>query len=141
MGRYDIVVHSLAQAVAALAAAREAGVTVRLVSAPAAAATLGALAFRDMIAAAEGGMSGSSAGAVLDCGDAPGLALNAMRHGIKVVRVEASPEVRRSLGDIAAQCGAALDEDRRDTLDLRDAVDARAEVRAWLEASQRKDTR
>lgn len=135
MSRRDIIVHSLPHAVAALEAARETGVGVRLVSAPGAAATLGAAAFRDMVAAAERLVPGTAEAAVLDCDDAPGLALNALRHGIKSVRIDVSAEVRRRLADIAAQCGAALDEESGAALDLLDAADPLAASRAWLAVS------
>ncbi len=73
--------------------------------------------------------------AVLDCGDNPGLALNALRRGIKVVRLEAAADVRSRVADIAGQLGAALDDDDDGALDLLDAADFRGACLAWLAAA------
>ena len=132
MSRRPIIVHHLEHAVAALGAAKALGVPVTLRSAPGAAAYLGAAVFRDMIAAALSEVPGVEARAVLDCGDAPGHALNALRQGVPAVRLEAPAEVRARVGDIARQLGAALDEDAAPALDLLDADDPGAASREWL---------
>ena len=130
-----IIVHSLDHAKAALSAAAELGVPVTLRSAPGAAAYLGAAVFRDMIAEAVRTYPGVALTAVLDCGDNPGLALNALRQGIKVVRLEAAADVRSRVADIAAQSGAAVDEERDSVLDLLDTADFRSACLAWLAAA------
>ena len=138
-----IIVHGLKDAKAAVAAAADLGVPVTLRSAPGAARYLGATVFRDMIQEAQRPHPGVAVTAVFDCGDDPGLALEALRHGLKVIRVSVSAEVRERIADIAAQSGARLEEDGQDSdggacaagepvLDLLDMDDLEAVVRSWL---------
>ena len=138
-----IIVHGLKDAQAAVAAAADLGVPVTLRSAPGAARTLGAAVFREMIQEAQRPHPGVAVTAVFDCGDDPGLALGALRHGLKVIRVSVSGEVLERISDIAAQSGARLEEDGQDSgggasaagepvLDLLDADDPEAAVRSWL---------
>ncbi len=76
--------------------------------------------------------------AVFDCGEDPGLALGALRHGLKVIRLDAAPETREKITDIARQSGARLEQnDPNDppALDLLEAdgpPDAENQVRTWL---------
>ncbi len=129
-----VIVHKLDHARAAMTAAAELGVTVTLLSPPAAAAYLGAAVFRYMIAEAARDHPGLEYRAVLDCGGDAGLALGAMRQGIRMVRLEATKDVRAKVADIAAQSGAALDEDACPTLDLAGEDDPGESLRAWLTA-------
>lgn len=129
---YRITVHNLDHMRSALAAAAEAGVAVTLVSAPAAAAYLGAAVFREMAEAAARAVPGAASIAVLDCGDDPGLALNALRHGVKHIRVDVPRDVRRRIADIAARCGAELDGGGEADLDLADAHDPAVACRRLL---------
>lgn len=101
------LVHDLSQAEAALKIAAERGVEVTLLGRY---MPLGALVFREMVALAAARYPEARFRAVLDCGADPGYALNALRHGIKAVRLRAPAEVRRRVADIAAQLGAELDE-------------------------------
>jgi len=128
-----IVIHNLAHARAALAAAAEAGVPVTLISAPAAAAYLGAAVFREIVATARREVPGAEATAVLDCGDARGLALNALRHGLKAVCLKAPADVLARVADIARQLDAVvLERVEGPALDLLDAADPLAACRQWL---------
>lgn len=130
-----VIVHNLDHARAAMTAAAELGVAVTLLSPPAAAAYLGAAVFRHMIAEAARDRPGLEYRAVLDCGGDAGLALGALRQGIEVVRLEATEEVRAKVADIAAQSGAALDEDVGPALDLAAEDDPGEALRAWLSTS------
>src|SRR3990167_5130631 len=88
-----IIVHDIEDARAALAAAVEAGIaSLTLRSAVGAARYLGATVFRDMIAEAARPYPGVAVTAVFDCGDDPGLALGALRHGLKVIRLAAGDD-------------------------------------------------
>lgn len=96
----------------AIAALRQGG-PVRLRSQPFASASLGAAAFLAIIRAAQDAVSqdstpGIEAEAVLDCGDAPGHALGALRLGAKAVSIAAPDAVLAKLADIAAQGGARI---------------------------------
>ena len=127
-----VIVHNLAHARAALAAAAGLGVPVTLLSPPGAAASLGVGYFAAMVEAARRAVPGAAATAILDCGDAPGLALAALRHGIPAVRVQAPARARARIADIAAQSGAALVSGRIAALDLAKSDEPLAACRAWL---------
>jgi hypothetical protein len=135
MGAPRIVVHNLEQAKAALKVADELAVAVTLISAPGAAAYLGATVFRDMIDEASRYHPCARHEAVLDCGDDPGLVLGALRHGIKAARVDVGADVETRLADIAAQQGAIILTDETPALDLIDSSDPLAACRAWLAAA------
>ena len=127
-----IIIHSFDHATAALAAAEQYDCPVILLSAPEAAAYLGATVFRDMVAAAAAIHPRARHTAVLDCGDDPGLALGALRHGIKGVRITNGKEIQDKLADIAEQRGAFVHRDGEETMDLLGMDDPLAACRAWL---------
>lgn len=128
-----VIVHSGAQARAAVAAAAARGAGVVLLSAPGAAASLGAQVFQAMAAEAAAAFPQVPVTAVLDCGKEPGDALNALRHGIAAVRLDAEAAVLDKVRDIAAQLGARLDETPWEALDLLDVADPAAALQAWLD--------
>ena len=130
-----VIIHNLDHARAALAAAAALGQPVILLSAPGAAAYLGASVFRDMVDQAAAEYPEVPVSAVLDCGGDAGLALGAFRHGLKAVRLAASEEVLAKVRDIARQQGAAVDESNAPALDLLDEPDPAAACRAWLAGS------
>lgn len=127
------IVHALDHAQAAVAACAERGVPATLVSASGAAAYLGAQVFREMVAEASRTHPQVAVTAVLDCGEDVGLALQALRHGLKAIRLSAAPATLAKVADIAAQMGARLeDENDEAALDLLGADDPLAVCRAWL---------
>lgn len=101
-------VTGLAEAVAALTAAAEAGVVVRLVSAPAAGLYAGPGWWLALLARAAAEVPTARFEAVLDCADAGGAALAALRAGTRSVAVRLDGPARAALADIAAQVGARL---------------------------------
>jgi hypothetical protein len=127
-----VVIHSLDHARRALAAAAAAGVAVRLQSAPGAAAYSGAAWFQEVVRTASSAHPDVAVEAVLDCGDAAGLALAALRQGIPVVRFSGRRRVRENIAAIALRHGAVLDSARRAVLDLGRVADADARLAAWL---------
>ena len=128
-----VVVHDLAQACAALAAAAEAGVTVTLRSAPGAAGSLGAPLFLAMIAAARSAVPAAPAPAVVvDCGDAAGHAMAALRAGAPAVRVRLTEPAHSRVAQLAARYGATMDTAVGPVLDLCDRRDSLAACREWL---------
>ena len=118
-------------------AAADLGVELVLLSAPNAAANVGPGWFDAVVAAARASYPGVAATGVLDCGDAPGDALAALRHGIKAIRYDGSS--RRKMEEIAQQYGARVFRDRPQSLDLpaveRGGGDLSAACHAWLAAS------
>jgi len=119
---YRIRVHSLAHARAALMAAREAGRIVILDS-PAGAAGWHGIGWWRRLVRALAEEFGDVA-TVLDCGDAPGHALAALRAGCRGIRLRAAAATLSRVGGIAAALGATV-EDAPPTgvLDLQEATD------------------
>ena len=130
------VVHCLSDCTAALTAACRSGRAVTLLSPPDGAASLGIGYFSTMLAAAQRMVPGVDAEAVLDCGDAPGLALAALQAGVTVVRLSAAEETLRRLDDIAGQLGARVERNRpAQILDLADLKDPLGAALAYLGTS------
>lgn len=125
---------SLADAEAALAAADASGFRVTLLSAPDAAASVGPGWFDAVITMAENQYPQAVYDAILDCGDAPGDAMAALRHGVTHIRYEGARQA--AIEDIARQLGAEVVRERPPSLDLAAAksegADARAACLAWL---------
>lgn len=133
-----ILVHSLDDARAALAAAAALGVPVTLASAPGAAGYAGPAWFGELIAAARGDHPDVSLTAVLDCGDAPGHVMAAVRWAMAagggpfVLRFTGDPARDKALQEIAGAAGLRLIRDLEPGLDLRQARDPSTACRAWL---------
>jgi|GEM_PF-259687 len=132
---HAIIVHNLEHARSALAVATELDTEVTLLSAPGAAAFLGATVFRDIIREAARDYPAARFQAVLDCGDEPGLALGAMRHGIKAVRITNPEEIRVKLEDIASQRGVEVYRDTGESLDLEGMTNPENACRSWIEGA------
>ena len=125
-----IIVHSLDHARAAASVAAELERSVTLVSAPGAAAYAGPAWFAALVRLVRGEFPSARLRAVLDCGEAPGFALAALREGgIDAVRLVAPQAVLAKVAAIAAQSGAGID-DEGAGLDLLGTNDPRATCRA-----------
>jgi len=128
-----IVVHTAAQATAALTAAARAGHPVVLASPPDAAASMGPGLFRAIVEAARAAVPGARSLAVLDCGGRPGDVMAALREGCEAVRFRGEPELAAKLADMARQSGARLLTTLEIALDLAGMEAAEEAVRALLE--------
>ncbi len=128
-----IIVHSLDHALAALAAAAELGAPVTLLSPPGAAAYMGAGYFQALIDEARAEYLRVPVASVLDCGEEPGLALAALRQGLKAVRFSGPAQVADKIARIAGQMGAELVREELPALDLLDVSEPRAACLEWLE--------
>jgi hypothetical protein len=114
-----IIIHSLAQAIAALNVATRAGRAIVLASAPDAGGYVGPGWFGALIAAAREAVPGARFSALLDCGDNVGAALAAIRLEIEGVVFIGRADVAGRLADIARQHGVRFETDRWATaLDL-----------------------
>ncbi|SMF32839.1 hypothetical protein SAMN06265365_11174 [Tistlia consotensis] len=127
-----ITVHWLEHAEAALRAAASAGRAVTLLSAPAAAFTVGPLYFREMVALARTAVPGAAALALFDCGAAPGRALEALHSGLEAIVFEGPEPQRGRLAAIAAAGGARLVKRRPPALDLLDLEKPEEAALGWL---------
>jgi hypothetical protein len=125
-----IVVRSLADAIAALAP----GLPVTLLSAPGAGVFAGTGWWRALVAAAREAHPATPCADVLDCADAPGRALEAIRAGQAVLVLDpACPAFARvaTLATVLPVRPPALDLDRRGT---------HRHLRAWLEGRPEDDS-
>jgi len=84
--------------------------------------------------AAEAARRVPAAGAifVLDCGDAPGHALAAVRAGVRFVRVRLSGPALQRVTESVARAGAVIDGGEGQALDLAKCADPAAEAEKWL---------
>ncbi|MFC7474151.1 hypothetical protein ACFQS7_07295 [Dankookia sp. GCM10030260] len=129
-----VTVHAAAEARAALALAGNRGVL--LLSAPGAAGYLGPAWFLGLVAAAVAAVPGVVHKPVLDCADAPGQALAALRAGLRDVVLDSACPGFAQVQAAAAGLGGRVRGARPASLDLgtldltRDG--ARARLAAWL---------
>ncbi|MBW6398790.1 hypothetical protein KPL78_13080 [Roseomonas sp. HJA6] len=135
-----VVVHALAQAEVALAAAGPAGVM--LLSAPGAGTFAGPAWFLALAAEAARRHPGKAWVAALDCADAPGAALAALRAGTRIVVLAGACPSFPAVAAAASEAGATLLPARPAALDLG-RLDLRrrddlARIAAWfaMEAPQ-----
>ncbi|WP_207191724.1 hypothetical protein [Paracraurococcus ruber] len=129
-----VTVHDAAGAALALGLAGPRGAL--LLSAPGAGGSLGAPWFLALVAAAAASHPDVIHRAVLDCADAPGPALLALRSGVAEVVLDPGCPAFGQVAAVAAALGARLRPARPPALDLG-ALDlrrpaARARLAAWL---------
>jgi hypothetical protein len=124
-----VIVNGLDDAVAALRAARGAPVT--LLSAPGAALFAGCLWWRAVVRLAQEAVPGSDAADVLDCADAGGLAVSALRMGQRAIVLLPDAPGHAAVVAIAADCGATVLPAAPPALDLATRGAARL-LEAWL---------
>ena len=136
--RARIIVHSLQQAEAALAAAEALAVPVTLASAEGAGAYAGPRWFLAVMAQAARAHPGATFDAVIDCADEAGTALAALRAGATRVRFRGAAEAREKLAAIAAALGAAIEDESPPALDLLNERDPLAASQAWLSDAGRR---
>ena len=128
-----IIVHSLAQARAAIGAAAALGVPVSSQSAPGAGAYAGAPWWQALIEAAAAEHPGTAISSILDCGEDAGAALAALRLGLRHLRFTGAAAARQRLDGIAAALAARIEDETSDaTLDLLDQRDPAAACRTFL---------
>ena len=113
-----VIVHGLGMARLALQAGQACGRPVTLLSAEGAASYAGVGWWRALVAAARETVPGCHATDILDCGEAPGRALEALRAGQKALVLRSDPRVWVDIAWRARSCGAALLEAAPQALDL-----------------------
>jgi hypothetical protein len=124
-----VIVHGLADAMDVLAQ----GVPVTLLSAPGAAGFAGCQWWREMVAAARRAYPAVAAIDILDCGDAPGLAMGALRMAVCRLVLQDGP-AWAAVAQIAQRQGGFLLKRPPQALDLG-ARDGRRRLSAWLRAA------
>lgn len=126
-----VVVHGLDQARAALAAAERLGVTLDLLSGPGAACYAGAAWWRAVTGAARAARPSVAGRDILDCADEAGVAVEALRAGVRAVVFEGAEAQVARLAAIAGALGAEVLPSRPPALDLAEPGAARR-LAAWL---------
>ncbi len=137
-----ILIYSLDDAHAALAAAETTGRPVTLQSGPDMAHAAGVRYFKEMHVILKDAFPNQAFGFRIDCADAPGLALAALRIGLSDILFSGRPEVAAKLAAIATKKGARLHPKSAgragaalDLLDRREPFDA---CREWLKSVDRR---
>ena len=110
-----VVVHGIDHARTAMAS----GLPVTLLSAPGAAVFAGCLWWREIVALAHHSWPDTPAADVLDCGDAPGRAMAALRIGQRLLVLAPCP-AWPAVAAAAAALGARVLESRPPGLDIAD---------------------
>ena len=122
-----VTVHGLAHALAALAPGR----AVTLLSAPGAACYAGCGWWRAVVAAAQARHPETPADDILDCADAAGRALEALRIGQRALVLWPECSAYAAVHAAAAECGAVLLAERSPSLDFS-RRDAPRRLAGWL---------
>ena len=122
-----VIVHGLPDALAALCPGRR----VTLLSARGAALYAGVLWWRELIAAARAACPAAPMLDVLDCADAPGQAMAALRAGQRLLVLDAACPAFAAVAGAAATVGAQVLEAAPPALDLADKG-ARRRLARWL---------
>jgi hypothetical protein len=127
-----VVVPGLEDACAAL----ESGLPVTLLSAPGAACTAGALWWREVVKQARARHPNTPACDVLDCADAPGRAMEALRLGQRLLILDPACPGFAAVSGAAAEAGGTLLSSRPAALDAAprgfSEPHARERLAAWL---------
>ena len=133
MTTHYVIVPGIDHARLALAEAARRADRVVLVSGEGAALYAGAGWFRELVALVSAEYPDVVIGAILDCGDAPGRALGALRAGVQTVTLEASPTVLAKVAAIAQQLDARLvPRPTEPMLDLVSAADPAFAIQRWF---------
>lgn len=130
-----IIVHSLAHARAALIAAVAQAQSIVILSAPDAGMQSGPAWFHEIVEQAKDMVPGArdlDIGSLLDCGDMPGTAMAALRHGASQICFTGAAKQLAKLRDIAQQQQAVIFTERPAGLDLLGIADPEARCRDWL---------
>jgi hypothetical protein len=128
-----VTVHGLDEMLAALRPGRP----VTLLSAPGAAGFAGCLWWRALIAQALAAFPAAEALEALDCADAPGQAMAALRVGQKLLVLARDCPAFPAVVAAAAGLGAVVLERRPASLDLAEPGAARR-LEAWLRGDDRR---
>ncbi len=132
-----IVIHAIEHARTALAVAAELGIPLTLISGPGAGSYGGVAWFGEMVATAADEFPAVALTAILDCGEAPGHVLAAIRWHTPerrklVLRFTGPEDTFERLTDMAQQAGLRVIRDVEPGLELRGARDPSEACRRWL---------
>ncbi|MDR3325789.1 MAG: hypothetical protein LBS66_00495 [Rhodospirillaceae bacterium] len=131
---HHIIVNTLVETNSALQGAGEIKCPITLYSPPWAVHSIGIGYFLTMISLArQQQIPMTKSLAVLDCGEAVGFALAAIKSGVEAIIITGNPSVINKLSDIATQCNVRLfNRMPEKVLDLRNYSDPLTAVRSFL---------
>ena len=136
-----IIVHDLAQAKAALAAAGKCSRSVVLRSSETTSGASGPGLFVEIAAMAREYHPQNFAGALFDCGTEAGLAMAAIRRGDCHIIIDLAPKTAAKIMELAQACGTQafdrteIESTGEPVLDLLDAHNAFSAVKKFLETA------
>ena len=130
-----VVIHGLVDARRACHIARDLGVEIQLVSSTDAVSYIGPTWFFNITLRVKQEFPDVVINTVLDCGDAAGGALAALRAGIKSIHYAGNNNVAHKIEDIANQRGAELLKSTPRAFDPRRSANPDSALRAWLKNS------
>ena len=142
---WNVIIHSLDEALAAAEAASASARRLRLISARGAALSAGPGWFNAVIEAIRERYPGAVVESVLDCGASPGAVMAALRlassggSAIDALAVRVRPVTRAKLAAMAKSLGVTLyTNPPGPALDLLDAADPAGACAAWLKRGKRR---
>ncbi|MGB0682505.1 MAG: hypothetical protein ACPGOV_07355 [Magnetovibrionaceae bacterium] len=106
MERKSVLAGTLAEMVDAID--RNPGCPLQIESPRAASGYIGAMVWVEMTKVARNARPDADLAFLLDCGEAPGDALSAIRHGAEAVRLDARDDVFRRVQDIGRKSGCKV---------------------------------
>ena len=139
MNERPIIIHDLNDAMVAISIASQLESQVTLKNAPGTANFFGPQVFKEIVEQAKAKYKRASVRAIFDCGEDVGMALRALRHGVKLIRIKAPRETLKKISSIATKLQAQIDlpqstlsEGTLSSLNLLDLDDAEGAIKNWL---------
>lgn len=129
---HALIFHSFDHVRAALSAARDLGRPILLLTAPGAAAAVGANVLKVMVDDAAALVPGAAFDVLIDCGNQPGTAMGALRAGWRHLAFQGDAAVQPKIADLARQHSATLETAVPPARDLGGQRHPDKAVRAWL---------
>ncbi len=117
------IIHDLSHAIAVANVVKRSERSVFIKSAPGLATTLGPEGYLAILDEIKDLCGRGSITGVLDCGAEPGVALGALRRGVKFISVDLSDTIQAKISEIAEQHGATIFVQLGTALDLIDQAD------------------
>jgi hypothetical protein len=129
---HALIFHSFDHVRAALSAARDLNQPLLLLTAPGAAAAVGADVLKVMVDDAAALVPGATFDVLIDCGSQPGTAMSALRAGWRHLAFQGDAVVQPKIADLARQLGAVLETALPPARDLGEARHPDKAALAWL---------
>jgi|TARA_B100001750_G_scaffold217596_1_gene203072 hypothetical protein len=127
-----IVIHNIEHARAALRASSATKIPIAVISAPYAGCYAGVSWFLKIEEKVRKEFSKSKAIFILDCGDEPGIALEAFRLGVKFIFLKGSKKIIKKVSEIGAKKKSALYQKKIQILDLKNKISFLEQCEIWL---------